>query len=397
LRVGRLDDLRAGLLVALGLAVVGLIAWLDYATGPDLSLSIFYLIPVAACAWWGGFPHGILLALAGAVAWHHVDALENPTIPVAIGLWNGVVRFGTLAITSSLISRLHSGVVRERLLARTDSLTGAANARTFYEAVAAEAERACRTARPLTLAYLDLDNFKQVNDQLGHAAGDLVLIDLVRVIRPALRTSDLLARLGGDEFALLMPETNAEGAVALLTRLQPLLSQEMRRGGRPVSVSIGAVTFLRPLWDVDLMVQQVDVLMYAAKRRGKDRVEHTTIRTTEDLAAGDRLRLERRATARTLCHRSARVRKDGEAKELFATVHDLSAEGVGLRTGQPFPEGTVLVIEPLSHQAKTLLARVVWANQKEGGWLHGCQLPSRLSPEELRAWLNGQPAEVPYR
>src|SRR5207253_5185332 len=114
----------------------------DYGTGPYLSFGIFYLIPVAACAWYGGFPHGTLMALAAAVAWNTVDALENPLIPASIGLWNGVSRFATLALASSLVARLHSGILRERLLARTDALTGAANARTFYEAVAAEAGRA---------------------------------------------------------------------------------------------------------------------------------------------------------------------------------------------------------------------------------------------------------------
>src|SRR5207253_7376812 len=148
-------------------------------------------------------------------------------------------------------------VMRERLLARTDPLTGAANARTFYESVALEAERATRAGRPLTLAYLDLDNFKRLNDRLGHAAGDAALVDLVRMIRPGLRAPDVLARLGGDEFALLLPDTDAEGAVALLTRMQEALTREMARAGRPISASVGAVTFEKPLWDVDLMIQQV--------------------------------------------------------------------------------------------------------------------------------------------
>src|SRR5205823_5425701 len=132
---------------------------------------------------------------------------------VTVGTWNGVTRFATLALASSLVARLHSGILRERLLARTDPLTGAANARTFYEAVAVEAGRACRAARPLTLAYLDLDNFKQLNDRLGHAAGDAALVHVVQATRLNLRPADLLARLGGDEFALLLPETPADHAL----------------------------------------------------------------------------------------------------------------------------------------------------------------------------------------
>src|SRR5262249_5901959 len=146
---------------------------------------------------------------------------------------------GTLALTTSLVSRLHAGILRERLLARTDPLTGAANGRTFYEAVAAEAERARRADRPLTLAYLDLDDFKQLNDRLGHAAGDAALLRVVQTVQAHLRGSDLLARLGGDEFALLLPETEAEGAAALLVRVQRLVAEEMVRQGLPVTLSIG--------------------------------------------------------------------------------------------------------------------------------------------------------------
>src|SRR5947209_3726117 len=84
-------------------------------------------------------------------------------------------------------------------IAPTDALTGAANGRTFYECVTVEVGRARRLTRPLTLAYLDLDNFKQLNDRLGHAAGDQALMHFVQVVRQNLRNADVLARLGGDE------------------------------------------------------------------------------------------------------------------------------------------------------------------------------------------------------
>ena len=395
LPIGNMDGASAWLLTLGGLIGVGVIALLDYETGPDLSLSIFYLIPVGICAWWGGFSHGILLSLAGSLAWSLVDSLENPAMPPAIGLWNAIVRAGTLVIVSSLVARVHAGTMRERLLARTDPLTGAANGRTFYEAVVIESERAGRNNRPLTLAYLDLDDFKQLNDKLGHAAGDKALVDLVTLIRPALRSSDVLARLGGDEFALLLPETDAAGAVSLLTRLQTAIAAEMARAGRSVTVSVGAVTFLAPVWDVDRMVQQVDQLMYAAKRRGKNRVEHTTVRDATDLRNGDQMRLERRATARTVCRRSARVRQEGDdsGEEVPAAVHDLSADGIGLRMERRFAEGSLLIVEPFANQGKTLLARVVRTIAEHGGWLHGCELAVEMSPEELRDWVHTEPHE----
>jgi diguanylate cyclase (GGDEF)-like protein len=271
-------------------------------------------------------------------------------------------------------------------LARTDPLTGAANARTFYETTAVEAGRARRAGRPLTLAYLDLDNFNQLNDGLGHAAGDQALVHLVAVIRLHLRASDLLARLGGDEFALLLPEAGTDGAVALLARLQEKLAVEMAARGWPVSVSIGVVSYLRPPADVDRMIQRADALMYRAKRRGKGRVEHALVQGDEPGEGGRGP--ERRATARILCDRSARVRPGGQDEhEEFAILRDISAEGVGLSLQQRLAPDTILVVEPLSNGARTLLARVVRVSPGEGGWLHGCVLSLRLSPDEIAQWL----------
>ena len=128
---------RALLFLASVLAVV-LIGMLDSATESRLSISILYLLPVTACAWSCGFSHGILLSLGGSVAWHLVDLTENPALPPSVRVWNGVIRFGTLALMASLVSRLRVSILRERLLARTDPLTGAANGRTFYETAMAE-------------------------------------------------------------------------------------------------------------------------------------------------------------------------------------------------------------------------------------------------------------------
>jgi diguanylate cyclase (GGDEF)-like protein len=387
-----LNGSRGALVVTAGLLSVALIAVLDYQTGPELSFGIFYLLPVAAGAWWGGFSHGILLAIGGAIAWHSVDGLESPLISPVAGVWNGVVRFGTLALVSSLVSRLHMGVRRERLLARTDPLTGAANGRTFYETVAVVSERARRTLRPLTLAYIDLDNFKQLNDRLGHAAGDMALRHVVQSIRSQVRHTDLLARLGGDEFALVLPDMPADGMMALLDRVRDHASREMARKGWPVTLSVGAVTFLHPAEDVDQMVRQVDALMYSAKRKGKGRVEHTVVQDAQDDKIPQRSGVEKRVAARLLCNQSAQIREDGAGGDTgeFATVRDISAEGVRIFAERQFSPGTLLIVEPLSLEAKTLLARVIYSVPAANGWQHGCSLSSPLDGQDLNLWA-GEP------
>src|SRR5947199_4270484 len=89
------------LLVLAGLLLVGLIALLDYATGPYLSFTIFYMVPVVICSWWGGFSHGVLLALGGTAACHAIEELELPVTPGGAAVWNAVVGFGTLTLVHS--------------------------------------------------------------------------------------------------------------------------------------------------------------------------------------------------------------------------------------------------------------------------------------------------------
>ena len=384
-----LGGVQAGLPTVAGLLVVALIGLLDGGTDARLSFSFLYLLPVVACAWCGGFSQGVLVTGAGALAWHLVDLMENPALPPAFRAWNFAIRFGVLALAAWLASRLRVSILWERFLARTDALTGAANGRTFYEAAAAEAERSRRAGRPLTLAYLDLDDFKQLNDRQGHAAGDQALRCVVQTAQLHLRSSDVLARLGGDEFALLLPETGAEGSLALLGRLREALGRELARGGWAVTVSVGAVTFARPPADVDRMVQRVDALMYTAKRQGKARMEHEVADDDPDQPAADR-----RATARELCHRTARVRREGEdaGQGEFAAVRDICPDGIGMYLETQLPEDTLVVIEPLAPGMRTLLARVRHATPDAGGWRYGCELSTRLSVEELRFWTGAHAA-----
>jgi diguanylate cyclase (GGDEF)-like protein/PAS domain S-box-containing protein len=130
---------------------------------------------------------------------------------------------------------------RRRLeqLAATDPLTGLANRRAFHDRLGAEVERAHRHARDLSVALIDLDGFKGINDTFGHEAGDRVLVDVAAFLRGSVRSTDLLARVGGDEFAILMPETDAAAARALAERAHALVGGAALGDGYHVSLSIG--------------------------------------------------------------------------------------------------------------------------------------------------------------
>ena len=135
---------------------------------------------------------------------------------------------------------------QEREQAMRDPLTQVYNRRFFDETVTKEARRCDRAGRPLSFLLVDVDNFKQVNERLGHFEGDKVLQAVAAVLQDTLRTSDLVFRFGGDEFLVVLPETPAEGAAIVEARLQQRLSQRQdiqERIGRPLTVTIGRGTY----------------------------------------------------------------------------------------------------------------------------------------------------------
>ena len=169
-------------------------------------------------------------------------------------------------------SRLTSLLAKEHELARIDPLTTVPNRRAFYEALDKERVRSLRYRRPLTIAYVDLDNFKKVNDSLGHAVGDELLVQVAVGLRSNLRASDYVGRLGGDEFGVILPETDATAAKLVLRKLQLQLLEEMKANSWQVTFSIGAATFLDPPDSLDVIIRMADETMYAIKARGKDNV-----------------------------------------------------------------------------------------------------------------------------
>ena len=250
------------LLVILALAVG------DMLTGVEASFTLLYLAPIAFATWFTGLRVGIALSLTASVVSTFTDLWLRQGTPShgAVQAWNLMVQLGVYLALTLLLTGFRTRLEGEQLLARTDPLTQVSNRRAFIEAAELELERARRSARPLTLAYLDCDGFKRINDQLGHAAGDALLVAVARTLRGSTRAVDAVARLGGDEFGLLLPETDGPTASALLARLRAGLLAAMEQQGWPVTFSTGAVTYLDPAASVDQMMARADELMYEAKR-----------------------------------------------------------------------------------------------------------------------------------
>jgi diguanylate cyclase (GGDEF)-like protein len=263
---------------SLALLMLLIIGLGDYLAPPPFNTFVFYTMPIALAAWFAGRAGGLGVALLAAGAWSAKDVVFRgaPYAEPQILLWNTAVRLVMFAIISWLITEVRLNLDRQQQLARTDDLTGLLNARAFADELGQELARADRAGYPVTLAYVDLDDFKLINDRYGHAEGDRALASVGELLRRSVRRSDVLGRLGGDEFAMILPATDLAEARKVLSAVQNGLRAEMARHGWPVTPSIGAITCHRPLPPAGALRQAADRLMYRVKASGKDAVLQRT-------------------------------------------------------------------------------------------------------------------------
>ncbi len=262
--------------MAIGLVLCVLVLGVfDYATGFEVSFAFFYVAPVVVAAWFVGERFAAALSVLSAVVWHFANVLAGEKFSQEwIYYWNAATRMGFFLLTSTLVARLRTSLNREKGLSRTDALTGLANGRALHEIASAEILRSSRYGHHLTIACLDLDDFKMINDTLGHGAGDLALRVVARELVRGTRRTDCAARLGGDEFVILLPETDGEVARAVVQRLQTALRAAMESNGWAIGFSIGMLTLRDPGESLAAVLERADAALYEAKRQGKNRIEH---------------------------------------------------------------------------------------------------------------------------
>lgn len=268
--------------VATTMVGVVTVAWLDYWTGTEISFSVFYLAPIALLTWWHGRRLGFVPAVFSSAAWYWADVYGGHVYShAAIPMWNAVVRLIFFCVAVEAIHRVRVSVQDANTLARIDSLTGLCNARAFRESGETELARCRRYPAAFSLAYIDVDDFKKVNDSLGHDEGDRVLSSVGATLLAHMRRVDVPARLGGDEFAVLLPQTDADAARAALEKLRNELDARARTAGWPVSFSIGIASFEKPPASVADMIRRADEVMYAVKHSGKNAIAQRTFGGTD--------------------------------------------------------------------------------------------------------------------
>lgn len=228
-------------------------------------ITVFSVLASAVVA--SAIVYGVLDDSMGQNAW--IVTLTTPLLiaPAASG------------VMLRLVAQLDAAQEELRELSLRDPLTGCYNRRHFMHALRHEIERGQRYDAHCSVAILDVDNFKQINDRLGHQAGDEVLLGVAQACQAVMRATDVFARIGGEEFAVLLPQTRADEAHALVDRLR-LHVQTLTFDAWPALERVtlsGGVVSATSTAQVDAVMHAADHAMYRAKREGKNRVVLTEL------------------------------------------------------------------------------------------------------------------------
>lgn len=249
------------------------ISFARFLIGPEVSLSLFYLVPICIAAWFTGRTPGILMAVFSAFSWlaadlNMLDLFSHPVIP----LINECLRLIIFLFIVQLMHTMKHILDIHKQTARTDTLTGIPNRLSFMEYAEMEINKSRRANRPISLVFLDIDNFKTVNDTWGHHEGDILLSNVAATLIQVIRQTDFAARLGGDEFAILLWRTGTHSALQVAKKMKDHLLRLAERKQWPVTFSLGLITYETVPDSVHQMLEEADKLMYQAKKQGKNAI-----------------------------------------------------------------------------------------------------------------------------
>lgn len=264
----------------LSIVMVFLLGVAQYLVGARIDVSPFFVLPVLINSWYGNSRTGFFVAFLSVLTLFVARAAgSSATLTSFYSLLTVLPHFLAYLIFTMLVINFRNTLRIQVNVAETDGLTGIHNARSFRMAVTSELARSRRYSHVFSLAYIDVDDFKSINDLSGHAAGDRLLIEVAKCLVSSLRESDVVARLGGDEYACLLPETSQDEARKAFVKTIFQLKQCAKRNQWPVSFSIGVITFAELPADADQAIGLADRLMYSVKRHHKDDIFYQVFST----------------------------------------------------------------------------------------------------------------------
>jgi diguanylate cyclase (GGDEF)-like protein len=260
--------------LALALAMIAGLTAFKLTVGHSVTVIDFLFIPVVGVGWFArSRVYGYVIAVVAAGSSILVAMAAETQASVTAAVASGIARLILYLVVLAVLGMMRRERAGDQRAAATDQLTATANARAFRATLQAEVARAQRHGSRLSLAYLDIDDFKTINDRLGHAEGDKVLREVSHMLRAAVRSTDVVGRLGGDEFAVLLPETGDAAARHVMDRVLGEIGRLRTSDGGRLSCSVGLVTYTTPPESAQELLEAADRLMYKAKNAGKDRLE----------------------------------------------------------------------------------------------------------------------------
>ncbi|MFZ4700947.1 MAG: GGDEF domain-containing protein [Candidatus Methylumidiphilus sp.] len=256
-------------LVVLG-AWLGMFA-LDYESGSLIGMSGFYFSPIGLAIWYLGKIPGYCFAMLAVASRLYVTWFAPPIQKNMITATMEAISIAVVMLVYCyLVSREKNNMAQYKALSETDSLTNSKLRAAFLQQSAIELERAERKGHSVSLIYIDLDEFKAINDNHGHQTGDRLLKEIGATISGSLRVYDIFGRMGGDEFAILLPETGQREASSVAARVGRLVAGLSEKLDLPVSISFGVAT-ANPgsATCIENLLHRADLSMYSAKKRRK--------------------------------------------------------------------------------------------------------------------------------
>lgn len=256
---------------AAGFLLAGIAGILDRTlAGGAVLLDVLFLIPIGLVGWHAGVGSALSIAAACAGIWWAAESAAP---------MDAATRFLLFTAFAVLLPSVRTERDHEQESSQNDYLTRTLSKRGFLTQASLELQRAQRYQRPFTVAGLDIDRFRIMNERFGHQAADNLLRSVARNLKGKIRSSDLAARLGNDEFALFFPETQSEAAQIVLQRLHKSLLDMVEKNEWPVTFSIGAVTYLQAPESVQALLKKMDELVGTVKLEGRNRVRHEVVGT----------------------------------------------------------------------------------------------------------------------
>lgn len=254
--------------------VVLIICYVFLLAEKHMDISILLVVPVLLVSWYGSNKAGLSLAMLSALFISAARVIGAYSNEVIYYLYSFVVTLGTLLLVAIIVTNFRKVHRVESVAADTDTLTSLHSKRSFYACFENEIKRSGRYGHKLSIAYIDVDNFKYVNDTFGHGSGDNLLIEISKCLVSSLRATDIVARIGGDEFVCLFPETAAKEAKEAILKAEKVLKKSMSENSWPVSFSVGVVTFNKLPKDAQKAIKIADELMYSVKNCNKDNIAY---------------------------------------------------------------------------------------------------------------------------